>query len=200
MAGGAKAIDRLVEAFSRLPGIGSKTASRLAYYLLRADEQDALSLAEALTALRRDTVRCSVCCNISETDPCEVCSDASRDAGVICVVEEPLDVAAIERTGQYHGLFHVLHGHISPMDRIGPEDLCIDQLMHRVGEGGVREVILATNPTMEGDATARYLADLLRSRGGTVSRLALGLPRGGDLEYADEVTLAEALAGRRPLQ
>jgi len=200
MAGGAKAIDRLVEAFSRLPGIGTKTASRLAYYLLRADEQDSLALAEALTALHRDTVRCSVCCNISEADPCEVCSDASRDTGVICVVEEPLDVGAIERTGQYHGLFHVLHGHISPMDRIGPEDLCIGELMQRVDGGGVREVILATNPTMEGDATARYLADRVRSEGVTVSRLALGLPRGGDLEYADEVTLAEALAGRRPLQ
>ncbi len=200
MAGGAKAIDRLVEAFSRLPGIGAKTASRLTYYLLRADENEALSLAEALTALRRDTVRCSLCCNISETDPCDICSDVSREAGVICVVEEPLDVAAIERTGQYRGRFHVLHGHISPMDRIGPDDLCIDELMQRVSEGNVREVILATNPTMEGDATARYLADRLRPLGVMVSRLALGLPRGGDLEYADEVTLAEALAGRHPLQ
>lgn len=200
MSGGAKAIDRLVEAFSRLPGIGSKTASRLAYYLLRVDENEALLLADALTALHRDTVRCSVCCNISETDPCDICSDAVRETGVICVVEEPLDVAAIERTAQYRGRFHVLHGHISPMDRIGPEDLCIEELMQRVQEGDVHELILATNPTMEGDATARYLGDRIASLGVTVSRLALGLPRGGDLEYADEVTLAEALAGRRPLQ
>jgi len=200
MAGGAKAIDRLVEVLCRLPGIGTKTASRLAYYLLRSAEDEALSLAEALTALHRDTVRCSLCCNISETDPCDVCSDAGRDAGVICVVEEPLDVAAIERTGQFHGRFHVLHGHISPMDRVGPEDLCIDELVRRLAEGGVREVILATNPTMEGDATARYLADRLASLDVVVSRLALGLPRGGDLEYVDEVTLSEALAGRRPFR
>jgi recombination protein RecR len=199
MAGGAKAIDRLVEALSRLPGIGGKTASRLAYYLLRTSADEAETLAEALVALHRDTVRCSVCCNISETDPCAICSDDTRDANVLCVVEEPLDVAAIERTGQFRGRFHVLHGHISPMDRIGPEDLCVEELVRRLESGGARELILATNPTMEGDATARYLADRLSSFGAVLSRLALGLPRGGDLEYADEVTLAEALAGRRPL-
>jgi recombination protein RecR len=199
MAGGAKAIDRLVEALSRLPGIGGKTASRLAYYLLRTSADEAETLAEALVALHRDTVRCSVCCNISETDPCAICSDETRDANVLCVVEEPLDVAAIERTGQFRGRFHVLHGHISPMDRIGPEDLCIEELVRRLESGGARELILATNPTMEGDATARYLADRLSSFDMVISRLALGLPRGGDLEYADEVTLAEALAGRRPL-
>jgi len=199
MAGGAKAIDRLVEALSRLPGIGGKTASRLAYYLLRTSADEAETLAEALVALHRDTVRCSVCCNISETDPCAICSDETRDANVLCVVEEPLDVAAIERTGQFRGRFHVLHGHISPMDRIGPEDLCIEELVSRLESGGARELILATNPTMEGDATARYLADRLSSFDMVISRLALGLPRGGDLEYADEVTLAEALAGRRPL-
>ena len=199
MAGGAKAIDRLVEALSRLPGIGGKTASRLAYYLLRTSADEAETLAEALVALHRDTVRCSVCCNISETDPCAICSDDTRDANVLCVVEEPLDVAAIERTGQFRGRFHVLHGHISPMDRIGPEDLCVEELVRRLESGGARELILATNPTMEGDATARYLADRLSSFGVVLSRLALGLPRGGDLEYADEVTLAEALAGRRPL-
>jgi len=199
VAGGAKAIDRLVEALSRLPGIGSKTASRLAYYLLRTSSEEAESLAEALVALHRDTVRCSICCNISESDPCSICVDESRDADVLCVVEEPLDVGAIERTRQYRGRFHVLHGHISPMDRIGPEDLCIEELARRLEAGTVREVILATNPTMEGDATARFLADRLSSFGVVISRLALGLPRGGDLEYADEVTLAEALAGRRPL-
>ena len=199
MGGGAKAIDRLVEALSRLPGIGGKTASRLAYYLLRTSADEAETLAEALVALHRDTVRCSVCCNISETDPCAICSDETRDANVLCVVEEPLDVAAIERTGQFRGRFHVLHGHISPMDRIGPEDLCIEELVRRLESGGARELILATNPTMEGDATARYLADRLSSFDMVISRLALGLPRGGDLEYADEVTLAEALAGRRPL-
>ncbi|MGI6367388.1 MAG: recombination mediator RecR [Anaerolineae bacterium] len=192
-----KAVDRVIEAFSRLPGIGPKTASRLTYHLLRAGEADAVALSEALASLHRQTIMCSQCFNISETDPCEICSDPRRDAGLCCVVEEPLDVVAIENTGSFHGLYHVLHGHISPMERVGPDDLRIAPLIARLGKGGVSEVIIATNPTLEGDATAIYLARLIEPLGIAVSRLALGLPRGGDLEYADRMTLSEALAGRR---
>ena len=192
-----RAVDRLIDALSRLPGIGPKTASRLTYHLLRTGEEDAVSLAEALLALHRQTVVCSQCYNISETDPCEICADPRRDRETICVVEEPLDVVAIENTGTYHGLYHVLHGHISPMERIGPDELRIQPLIKRLSDGGVREVIIATNPTLEGDATAIYLARLIQPLDIPVTRLALGLPRGGDLEYADRMTLSEALAGRR---
>ena len=194
-----KPVSKLVEAFARLPGIGSKTASRLTYYLLRRGPEEAQALADALANLHGGTLFCSICCNISESDPCPVCSDAARDRTTICVVEEPLDVQAIENTGAYDGLYHVLHGHISPMDRIGPDDLRMAELITRVKTGAVKEVIVATNPTLEGDATAMYLAETLAPFGARVSRLALGLPRGGDLEYADRVTLAESLAGRRAL-
>ncbi len=197
MASMPRAVDRLIDALSRLPGIGPKTASRLTYHLLRTGEEDAVSLAEALLALHRQTVVCSQCYNISETDPCEICADPRRDRETICVVEEPLDVVAIENTGTYHGLYHVLHGHISPMERIGPDELRIQPLIKRLSDGGVREVIIATNPTLEGDATAIYLARLIQPLDIPVTRLALGLPRGGDLEYADRMTLSEALAGRR---
>ena len=197
MAATPKPVARLVEAFSRLPGIGPKTASRLTYYLLRAGREDALALANALTALHENTVLCSLCCNISEKDPCAICVDATRDQGVICVVEEPLHLLAIENTGRYRGLYHVLHGHISPMERIGPDELRMKELTKRLQDGQVSEVIIATNPTLEGDATAMYLARLIAPLGVPVTRLALGLPRGGDLEYADRVTLAEALAGRK---
>ncbi len=192
-----RAVGRLIEGLSRLPGIGPKTASRLTYYLLRAGQGEAEALAEALAALHQETVLCSVCCNISESDPCAVCADPQRTRETVCVVEEPLDVVAIENTGSYKGMYHVLHGHISPMERIGPDDLRIQQLLRRLEGGGVREVIVATNPTLEGDATAIYLARLVQPLGVTVTRLALGLPRGGDLEYADRMTLAEAIAGRR---
>ncbi len=192
-----KPIGRLVEALTRLPGIGPKTASRLAYYLLRAGREDAVALANALTALHEHTVLCSICCNISEADPCAVCTDATRERGLICVVEEPLDLIAIENTGRYKGLYHVLHGHISPMERIGPDELHMKELVKRLQDGLVSEVIIATNPTLEGDATAMYLARLVAPLQVPVTRLALGLPRGGDLEYADRVTLAEALAGRK---
>jgi recombination protein RecR len=192
-----KAVGRLIEGFSRLPGIGPKTASRLTYYLLRAGQGEAEALAEALAALHQETMLCSVCCNISESDPCQVCSDPQRTHEMVCVVEEPLDVVAIENTGSFKGVYHVLHGHISPMERIGPDELRIQQLVRRLEGGEVSEVIVATNPTLEGDATAIYLARLLQPMGVAVTRLALGLPRGGDLEYADRMTLAEAIAGRR---
>jgi recombination protein RecR len=197
MASMPRAVDRLIDALSRLPGIGPKTASRLTYHLLRVGEEEAVTLAEALAALHRQTIICSRCCNISETDPCEYCSDERRDQDTVCVVEEPLDVVAIENTGSYHGQYHVLHGHISPMERIGPDELRIQPLMRRLESLGTREVIVATNPTLEGDATAIYLSRLIQPLGIAVTRLALGLPRGGDLEYADRVTLSEALAGRR---
>lgn len=199
MSATPKAVSRLIEAFSRLPGIGPKTASRLAYHLLRAGREDAQSLSQALADLHENTTFCSVCCNISESDPCDVCVDPHRDRAMVCVVEEPLDVLAIENTGRYKGLYHVLHGHISPMERIGPDELHIRELMRRLEEGTIEEVIVATNPTLEGDATGMYLARLIGPTGARVTRLALGLPRGGDLEYADRVTLAEALAGRRAI-
>jgi len=199
MSATPKAVSRLVEAFSRLPGIGPKTASRLTYYLLRAGREDAQALSQALAELHEHTMLCSLCCNISETDPCDMCADPHRDRSTVCVVEEPLDVLAIENTGRYKGLYHVLHGHISPMERIGPDELHIRELMGRLQEGTVQEVIVATNPTLEGDATGMYLARLIEPLGIRITRLALGLPRGGDLEYADRVTLAEALAGRREM-
>jgi len=199
MSATPKVVQRLIDAFGRLPGIGPKTASRLTYYLLRAGAAETEALAAALDELHKSTVLCSVCCNISELDPCEVCADSARDREVICVVEDPLDVLAIENTGRYKGLYHVLHGHISPMERIGPDELRMRELIRRLEGGGVREVIVATNPTLEGDATAMYLSRLIEPLGVSITRLALGLPRGGDLEYADRVTLAEALAGRRKL-
>lgn len=199
MSATPKAVVRLIDAFSRLPGIGPKTASRLTYYLLRSGREEAQSLAAALAELYTHTTFCSTCYNISESDPCPLCLDETRDRGLFCVVEEPLDVLAIENTGRFKGLYHVLHGHISPMDRIGPNELRMRELVDRVQGHPVREVIVATNPTLEGDATALYVARLLGPSSVNVTRLALGLPRGGDLEYADRVTLAEALMGRRQI-
>ena len=192
-----KAVTRLVEELCRLPGVGPKTGSRLAYYLLRAPAEQALGLAEAIRQVKAQTVVCSVCFNIADSSPCSVCSDSSRDLSQICVVEEPLDALAIERTRQYHGLYHVLHGAISPVDGIGPEELRIRELLVRAKTGTVREVLMATNPNLEGEATAMYIARQLLPLGVRVTRLARGLPVGGDLEYADEVTLAQALEGRR---
>ena len=199
MAALPKAVSKLIDAFGRLPGIGPKTASRLTYHLLRGGQEEAELLAEALSQLHHQTVLCSTCCNISEEDPCAICSDPGRERATICVVEEPLDVVAIENTARYRGLYHVLHGHISPMDKIGPDELRIKELLRRLEGGSVQEMILATNPTMEGDATAIYVSRLVHPLGVKVTRLALGLPRGGDVEYADKVTLAEAIAGRREL-
>jgi recombination protein RecR len=194
-----ESVTHLIEELSRLPGIGPKTASRLTYYLLRAPDEQVESLAEALRDLKARTRFCSICFNITEADPCPICSDEERDAGTICVVEEPLDVLAIERTREYRGRYHVLHGAISPVEGIGPENLRIKELLERVRGQPVREVILATNPSLEGEATAMYLQRHLAPLGVRVTRLARGLPVGGDLEYADEVTLLRALEGRREM-
>jgi recombination protein RecR len=189
-------IARLIEELNRLPGIGPKTAQRLAFYLLRRPREEVYQLADALREARDRVVLCSVCCNLTDVDPCPICSAPDRDRGLICVVEDPRDVAAMERTRQYRGLYHVLQGAISPLDGVGPDDLHIAELLRRL-DGNVREVILATNPDVEGEATALYLVKLLKPLGTKVSRLAHGLPVGTDLEYADELTLARALEGRR---
>jgi len=189
----------LIEAFSRLPGVGPKTASRLTYYLLRAPDELSTNLAVALQDLKTKTRFCSVCGNITVDDPCLICGDAKRDGNLVAVVEEPLDVLAIERTGSFQGKYHVLHGAISPVNGIGPDDLRIKELVTRVGKGDVLEIIIATNPGMEGDATAMYIQRELTGKGVKVTRLARGLPVGGDLEYVDAVTLTRALQGRSEL-
>lgn len=195
-------VARLIEAFARLPGVGPKTAQRLTYHLLRAPDAEARTLAAALVAVRDQVVFCERCFNISDQPICNICRDPGRDSTRLCVVEEPLDVLALERTAEFKGLYHVLHGAISPIDGIGPDRLRIRELLARADEakaGGepIAEVILATNPTLEGEATAMYLAERLEGTVGLVSRIARGLPVGGDLEYADEVTLIRALQGRR---
>jgi recombination protein RecR len=197
-------VARLIESFARLPGIGPKTAQRLTYHLLRAPETEARALAAALIAVREQVVFCERCFNISDQPVCSICSDDSRDRHRVCVVEEPLDVLALERTGEFKGLYHVLHGAISPIDGMGPERLKIHQLLDRAAEAQragepLEEVVLATNPTLEGEATAMYLAERLETLVGSVTRIARGLPVGGDLEYADEVTLIRALQGRRAI-
>ncbi len=192
-------VNRLIEAFSALPGIGPKTASRLTYYLLRAPDALSLNLAEALAGLKAQTKLCSVCYNITVSDPCPICSDLKRDQTTIAVVEEPLDVLALERTGIYQGTYHVLHGAISPVNGIGPDDLKIKELVQRVASKHVQEVIVATNPGMEGDATAMYLQRELQPFNVKLTRLARGLPMGGDLEYVDSVTVLRALQGRTQL-
>jgi recombination protein RecR len=192
-------VQKLIEAFSGLPGIGPKTASRLTFYLLRAPQEQAFALADALRDLKEHTVLCERCFNIAENSPCSICQDDSRDSSILCVVEEPLDVVAIERTREYHGRYHVLHGAISPVNGIGPEDLKIEALLERLRLEPVREVLLATNVNLEGESTASYIAHLLRPTGIRCTRLARGLPVGGDVEYADEITLARALEGRRDI-
>ena len=195
----AEPISRLVDEFSRLPGVGPKTASRLTYYLLRAPDDQAIALGEAIRQLKERLVYCEVCINVAEESPCTICANEQRDHSTICVVEEPLDVLAIERTGQFHGVYHVLHGAISPVEGIGPDEIRVRELMVRMAGGAVHEVVLATNPSLEGDATAMYLARLIGDAGPIVTRLATGLPIGSDVEYADEVTLRSALEGRRPV-
>lgn len=195
----AEPVARLIEEFNRLPGIGPKTAQRLTYYLLRAPVEQTRSLAEALIRMKERTVFCSECFNITEEDPCALCRSTERDHQTICVVEEPLDVLALDRTRTYKGLYHVLHGAISPVDGVGPEDLRIRELLTRVERERVKEVVLATNPNLEGEATAMYVHRLLAPLGVRVTRLARGLPVGGDLEYADEVTLIRAIEGRREM-
>jgi len=193
----AQSVSQLIEELHKLPGIGPKTAQRLAYFLLRAPEEQARALAEAIVAVKEKTVLCSVCQNVTETSPCIVCRDEGRDHAKICVVEEPLDILALERARNYDGLYHVLHGVLSPMEGVGPEDLKIEELLVRLRVGSTREVIMATNLNLEGEATAMYLGRLVAPLGVKVTRLARGLPFGSDLEYADEMTLARALEGRR---
>lgn len=198
MRGLAKPIARLVEELSRLPGIGPKTASRLTFYLLRAPKEQVKALSQAIGELKEKIVTCEICYNVTEESPCDICRDEERDRSLLCVVEEPLDVIAIERTG-YKGLYHVLGGVISPVEGIGPENLKIAQLLRRLESEPVKEVILATNPSLEGESTAIYIRRLLSSSPIKVTRIAHGLPVGGDLEYADQITLTRALEGRREM-
>ncbi len=192
-------IAKLIEGFTKLPGIGPKTAQRLAFHVLKMNEQDVYDLAKALVSSKKELHYCTVCQNITDEDRCHICKDKNRNQSVICVVQEPKDVIAMERTREYNGLYHVLNGVISPMDGIGPEELKIKELLLRLEDEQVMELILATNPNIEGEATAGYLSKLVKPFGIKVTRIAHGLPVGGDLEYADEVTLSKALEGRREL-
>jgi recombination protein RecR len=192
-------IAKLIDAFSRLPGVGPKTAGRLAFHVLRMKEEDVIDFAKSLVNVKRNLHYCSVCCNITDVDPCRICQDKSRDNSIICVVQEPKDLVALERTKEFEGYYHVLHGAISPMEGIGPDQIHIAELLKRLGDETVQELILATNPNIEGEATAMYLSRLIKPFGLRVTRIAHGLPVGGDLEYADEVTLSKAMEGRREL-
>jgi len=192
-----KSVASLIEAFETLPGIGPKTAARLTYYLLHAPDGVAQKLAEAAGEVKTKTKICAVCQNITEVDPCEVCEDPNRDRSIICVVEDPLDVWAIEKSGSFSGLYHVLHGVIAPLDNIGPEELKIGELLKRLKSESVRELILATNPSMEGEATAMYIQKLIKPMGIKVTRIARGIPIGAEIEYADEVTVRRAFEGRK---
>jgi len=189
-------ITRLIEEFSKLPGIGKKTAQRLAFHVINMNTNDVEALSKSIIEAKREIRYCSICCNITDKDPCSMCSNKNRDTGVICVVEDPRDVAAMERTREFKGQYHVLNGVISPMDGIGPDMIKIKELIQRLGSQDIKEIIMATNPTIEGEATAMYIARLLKPMGIKVTRIAHGLPVGGDLEYADEVTISKALEGR----
>ncbi|MFF2484206.1 recombination mediator RecR [Paenibacillus sp. NPDC058071] len=193
-------IAKLIDAFTRLPGIGPKTAARLAFHVLRMKEDDVIDFAKALVSVKRNLTYCSTCCNITDTDPCRICQDKTRDNSVICVVQESKDLVAMERTKEFQGYYHVLQGAISPMEGIGPDQIRIAELLKRLSDERVQELILATNPNIEGEATAMYISRLVKPFGIRVTRIAHGLPVGGDLEYADEVTLSKALEGRRELQ
>lgn len=195
----AEPVARLIEEFAKLPGIGPKTAQRLAFHVLNSDIEAAKGLARALIDAKQKIRYCSLCSNLTDVDPCKICNDNNRDRGMICVVEQPKDVVAIERTREYKGLYHVLQGAMSPMDGIGPDQLKIKELLERIQKQPVKEVILALNPNVEGEATAMYLARLLKPMGIIITRIAHGLPVGGDLEYADEVTLSKAFEGRREM-
>lgn len=195
----ARPLARLIDELSKLPGVGPKTAQRLAYHILRSSNGDAESLAAAVRSVKTDLRYCGTCFNIAETDPCAVCESDERDHRLVCVVEEPLDVLAIERTNLFRGVYHVLHGAISPVNGVRPDDLRIKELGARVRRGGIEELILATNPNLEGEATAMYIAQSIGDTAVKVTRLARGLPMGGDLEYADELTVGRALEGRRAL-
>lgn len=192
-------IAKLMASFMKLPGIGPKTASRLAFFVLDMKEDDVLEFAKALVNAKRKLIYCSVCYNITDHDPCRICDDSHRDQTVICVVQDPKDVIAMEKMKDYHGQYHVLHGAISPMDGVGPEDIKIAELLKRLQDERIEEVIIATNPTIEGEGTAMYISRLVKPTGIKVTRIAHGLPVGGDLEYADEVTLSRAMEGRREI-
>jgi recombination protein RecR len=195
----AAPVARLIEELQRLPGIGPKSAQRLAFYILKGEESDVLRLADALAEVKRSVHFCPRCFNFAEEELCDICSDPRRDTTMICVVEEPKDIVAFERTGEFGGLYHVLQGAISPIDGVGPEQLRVRELIARLGDGAVTEVIVATNPSVEGETTALYLARLVKPLGVRVTRIASGLPVGGDIEYADEVTLGRAMEGRREM-
>lgn len=204
-----KAVEKLIASFEKLPGIGPKTAQRLTFYLLHVPQSELDSFSEAVKNLKSQTKVCSICFNVGEKDPCQICADSSRDRSIICVVEEPLDVMALERSDRYHGLYHVLHGRIEPLRNIGPEELYLHDLLPRLEDGRIREIILATNPTMEGEATAMYIAKMIKESGIhakerasknkelRITRIGRGLPVGGDLEFADDITLSRALEGRK---
>ncbi len=192
-------VAKLIEEFSKLPGIGKKTAQRLAFYILNSKEDDAIHLAEAIIEAKKRTRYCSICSNITDVDPCNICTSPKRDKKVICVVEDPRDIVAMERTREYNGLYHVLHGAISPMEGVGPEDIKIKELLTRLQKEDIDEIIMATNPNIEGEATSMYISKIVKPLEVKVTRIAHGVPVGGDLEYADEVTLAKALEGRREL-
>jgi recombination protein RecR len=193
------AIARLTQELGKLPGIGPKTAERLTHHLLAAERQQVLDLADALRAIKEQIGRCRQCCNLTEGELCGICRDPKRDASVICVVEQPRDLGALERTASYRGTYHVLHGRLAPLENIGPEKLTVDQLLRRVQKGGVQEIIMATNPNLEGDGTALYISSLLAGTGVRITRLARGLPSGSVLEFANNQMLADALEGRRAL-
>ena len=195
----AEPMARLIDELKKLPGVGSKSAQRLAFHILRSSEDDASALALAINDVKASLRLCSVCNNITDVDPCTYCSSATRNQHLICVVEEPTNIAAVEKTRHYNGVYHVLHGAISPIHGVGPEQLRIANLMKRVEEGGADEIILATNPTAEGEATATYLSGQLRRAGLKVTRIATGIPAGSDIEYADEITMLKAMEGRREL-
>lgn len=195
----AKPISRLIEQLNKLPGIGPKSAQRLAYHLLQVSSEETLDLADAIVSVKENLKLCSTCLNITDSDPCGICSNETRDQTKICVVEEPIDIMPLERTKKYHGLYHVLHGVISPGDGIKPEDLRIRELLDRLGSASITEVILATNPNVEGEATSMYIQRLIAPLGIRVTRLARGLPFGGDLEYADDITISRALEGRQEM-
>lgn len=192
-----RSISKLIQEFSRLPSIGPKTAQRLTFYLLRSKREQSMALSEALSQLKEGVLLCTECWNLAEENPCEICRDVSRDHHTICVVEEVMDVIAIEKTGEYKGLYHVLHGILSPIDGVNASDLKINELVERVKKGNFKELILATNPSMEGEATAMYIHDQLKDLTIKITRLARGLPVGGDLEYADDFTLSQAISGRK---
>ena len=192
-------IEKLIEAFEKLPSIGNKTAARLAFYMLDRPEQEVQEFVEAITNAKKNLKCCSKCYNISDTDPCPICASPKRDDSIICVVEDVRDIVAMERTHEFKGVYHVLHGSISPMNGIGPDDIKLKELLSRLSDGAVKELILATNPRVEGEATAMYISKLVKPMGIKVTRIAHGIPVGGDLEYTDEVTLSKALEGRREM-